>query len=206
MFQKCPAILFAAVIWLGFTLPAAGDAAAEADAAQHIQALSSQAIGLLQRSDLSLAQRESGLRDLFYQGFDIELIGRIVLGKAWRKATPQQRSDYLQLFGAYVVMTFANRLSSYAGETIHVLGTRATGKKDVFVDTRIDRPSGEPVKAAWRVRQADGQSKVIDVVVEGISMTLTQRDEFKAIVRNNGLEGLIEVLRAKTERLSATQS
>jgi len=206
MFQKCPAIIVATVIWLGFTLPAAGDAAAETDAAQHIQTLSSQAIALLQRSDLNLSQREAGLRDLFYQGFDIELIGRIVLGKAWRKATPQQRSDYLQLFGTYVVKTFANRLSSYAGETITVVGTRPTGKKDIFVDTRIDRPGGEPVKTAWRVRQADGQSKVIDVMVEGISMTLTQRDEFKAIVRNNGLEGLIEVLRAKTERLSATQS
>ena len=206
MFQKCPAILAATVIWLGFTLPAAGDAVAETDAAQHIEALSSDAIALLQRNGLSPAQREAGLRDLFYRGFDIELIGRIVLGKAWRKATPQQRSDYLQLFGAYVVKTFANRLSSYAGETITVVGTRPTGKKDIFVDTRIDRPGGEPVKTAWRVRQADGQSKVIDVMVEGISMTLTQRDEFKAIVRDNGLEGLIEVLRAKTERLSATQS
>lgn len=205
MFRKGPAIFVAAVMWLGFTLPAAGDAAAEARAAQHIQVLSSQAIALLQRADLSLPQREASLRDLLYQGFDIELIGRIVLGKAWRRATPQQRSDYLRLFGAYVVKTFANRLGSYAGETIHVLGTRATGKRDIFVDTRIDRPGGKPVRAAWRVRQDKDQNKVIDVVVEGISMTLTQRDEFGAIVRSNGLEGLIEVLRAKTERLSATQ-
>ena len=206
MLRNFPAIIAATVIWLGFALPAAGDAAAETAAARHIQTLSSQAIALLQRSDLNLSQREAGLRDLFYQGFDIELIGRIVLGKAWRKATPQQRGDYLQLFGAYVVKTFANRLSSYAGETITVVGTRPTGKKDIFVDTRIDRPGGEPVKAAWRVRQTDGRSKVIDVMVEGISMTLTQRDEFKAIVRDNGVEGLIEVLRAKTERLSATPS
>ncbi len=190
-----------AVVGVGWRAgPADANGAA---AAQHIQNLSQQAIGTLARRDLTLAQREAALAQIFDQGFDIDLIGRIVLGKAWRRATPEQQRDYLALFSLYVVRTFANRLAGYAGETVVVVGTRDAGKKDIYVDSRINRPSSTPVAAAWRVREINGQPRVIDVVVEGVSLALTQRDDFAAVVKKNGVAGLLEVLRAKTQRLSA---
>ena len=193
-------------LWLGLTAPVSALATTEDGAAQHIAQLSAEAIALLKQKDMSAGQREAELSKLLFEGFDVDLIGRIALGKAWRKATPEQRKDYLNLFGDYVVKTYANRLGSYAGETIKVVSTRPTGKKDVFVETRIDRGSQEPIRATWRVREVDGENKIVDVMVEGISLVITQRDEFGSIVRNNGMDGLIEILRAKTERLSAVSS
>ncbi len=77
-------------------------------------------------------------------------------------------------------------------------------KKDVYVKTRIERPSGPPIKATWRVRNTDGRLRVIDIMIEGISMAVTQRDEFAAVMRRNGIDGLLEVLRARAAKSTAT--
>jgi phospholipid transport system substrate-binding protein len=74
-----------------------------------------------------------------------------------------------------------------------------------MVSTRIDRPSGPPVEAQWRVRDNAGQPRIIDVMVAGISMVTTQRDEFAAVVQRQKVAGLIEVLRARTSKLPATR-
>jgi phospholipid transport system substrate-binding protein len=144
---------------------------------------------------------------LLRKGFNLEYIGRFVLGTTWRRATPEQRTDYLDLFGEFVVKTYAKRLGGYSGEALTVLKTTVVGKKrDVIVYTRIDRPSGPPLKATWRVRKFDDQDKIIDVTVEGVSMAVTQRQEFASVTRRSGLEGLLQILRARTERLPAARS
>ena len=141
------------------------------------------------------------------KAFNLDYIGRFVLGATWRRATPEQRADYLELFGEFVVRTYAKRLGGYSGEALVVLKTTVTGKKrDVIVFTRIDRPSGPPLKANWRVREFDHQDKIIDVSVEGVSMAVTQRQEFASVTRRSGLEGLLQILRARTERLPAARS
>ena len=121
--------------------------------------------------------------------------------------TPEQRADYLDLFGEFIVKTYAKRLGGYSGEAFVVLKSTVTGKKrDVIVKTRIDRPSGPSLKATWRVRKFGDQDKIIDVSVEGVSMAITQRQEFASVTRRSGLEGLLQILRARTEHLPATPS
>ena len=170
-----------------------------------IEWLGQQAITALSQRSVSLEEREAALRTLLRKGFNLDFIGRFVLGATWRRATAEQRADYLDLFSEYLVKTYAKRLGGYSGETFVVLKTTVTGKKrDVIVKTRIDRPSGPPLKAAWRVRRFDDQDKIIDVSVEGVSMAVTQRQEFASVTRRSGLEGLLQILRARTERLPAT--
>ena len=81
---------------------------------------------------------------------------------------------------------------------------RPAGAKDVVVSTRIERPSGPPITAEWRVRVTDGRLRIIDVSIEGVSMVVTQRSEFASVIQRNGVEGLIEVLRARTTKMSIT--
>ena len=180
--------------------------ATEDDAARFIHQLGNRAIETLRTSDLTLDQREAQFRGLLREGFDLAFIGRFVLGKYWRAATPEQQEDYLALFGEYVVQTYSARLGGYSGETMTVVSARQASEKDFVVRTQIDRPSGPPVVAEWRVRTTGGGYRRIDVMVEGISMAVTQRSEFASVVQRDGIDGLLVILRARTTKIPATAS
>ena len=80
------------------------------------------------------------------------------------------------------------------------------GKIDAVVVTEISRPSGPPLVAGWRVRGGAGTYKILDVIVEGVSMLATQRSEFASVVRSQGVDGLIEVLRVQVTKFAARAS
>lgn len=194
------------LIVLGFFLaaPAWAQAPQPGVASQFIRTLGEEAIATLRAPDMPLEQREANFRVLLSRGFDMEFIGRFVLGQYWRTATPEQQADYLQAFNDYVLQVYSARLGGYAGETLTVVSERAAGEKDMMVNTRIDRPSGPPLEAQWRVRDTAGQPRIIDVTVAGVSMVVTQRDEFAAVVQRQKVAGLIDVLRARTNKLPAS--
>jgi phospholipid transport system substrate-binding protein len=192
-----------------FVLLVTGSAAAQTPqpgvSSQFIKSLGDEAIATLRNSALPLEQRESRFRALLARGFDMEFIGRFVLGAHWRSATPDQQQDYLQAFNDYVLQVYSARLGGYAGETLTVVGERPAGERDMMVNTRIDRPSGPPLEAQWRVRAMQAGPRIIDVMVAGVSMVATQRDEFAAVVQRQKVAGLIEVLRARTNKLPAAR-
>ncbi len=179
-------------------------AEASETASGFVQNLSSQAIQVLQDDSGSLAQRETLFRALLVEGFDLNLIGRFVIGRAWKSADKYQRESYLRAFGEFIVHKYSAMLGGYAGETMTVVSEQTSGKKDILVHTRIDRPSGPPIEAHWRVRSQGGAQRIIDVMVEGISMAVTQRAEFKSVIQRHGIDGLIQILDAQSNKLSAT--
>lgn len=195
-------LLFAIVV----AVSAASGAGAVQGAAQFIRQLGDEAVATLQAPNLTLDQREARFRGLLAEGFDLAFIGRFVLGRYWRAASPEQQSDYLALFSEFVVQVYSTRFGGYVGQTLTITGGREAGDKDVIVRTRIDRPSGPPIVADWRVRITGNQYRIIDVMVEGISMAVTQRSEFASVVRRDGIEGLLAVLRARTTKMPATAS
>ena len=206
MLDRLP--IFAAAVAAALSLVAWHGASAapdvtEGEATAFIQQLGDRAITVLRASGTTLEQREARMRALLRQSFDFPFLGRFVLGRHRRNATPEQRGDYQRLFGEYVLKVYTSRLGGYAGESFFILGARRAGKSDVLVSTRIDRPSGPPLSAAWRVRRIDNRPRIIDVMIQGVSMAVTQRSEFAAVIKRSGLEGLIEALRARTDKLPA---
>ncbi|MGQ9369832.1 MlaC/ttg2D family ABC transporter substrate-binding protein [Azospirillum sp. ST 5-10] len=187
----------------GWTMGPAVAQAADSAAADFIKKLGDEAINTFSRSDLSRQQALQSFTRLLHQGFDIPYIGRWVLGRYWNAATPDQQREYLRLFERLIVDTYANRFLEYSGETFTITGSRPEGNSDTMVETQIVRPSGPPVGVTWRVRkQADGGHKIIDVVVEGVSMGVTQRSEFASVVQSSGgnVSGLIDALRNRVSR------
>ncbi|MFP6729340.1 MAG: ABC transporter substrate-binding protein [Alphaproteobacteria bacterium] len=176
------------------------------DAALFINQLGNQAITALRATDLTLSQREAKFRSLLSQGFDLRFIGRFVLGRYWRRATPEQQNDYIALYGEFLLQTYASRLGGYSGETMTVTGARQASEKEIVVSTTLDRPGGLDINADWRVRVIEGRYRIIDVAVEGISMAFTQRSDFAAVIKRDGIEGLLTILRARTTKISATAS
>jgi len=172
-------------------------------AGKFISDLAHQAIQTLQTPGLPIEAREAKFRVLLEEGFALPMIGRFVLGQAYRKLSPEEQAEYQQLFAEFVLKTYSYRLGGYKGESFNVVSTQVVGEQDVLVRTRIDRPQGAPVQCDWRVRVIDGRYKIVDVLVEGISMAVTQRSDFASVVQNNGTSGLLEALRARVARFPA---
>jgi phospholipid transport system substrate-binding protein len=176
-------------------------AAAPEAARDFIMILSEDAVSVIADPSMDKEKRLRELHRLFVQGFDTRTIGRFVLGPHWRAASEQQLNEYVRLFEAFVVQSYAERLGEYAGERLEVKKARIVGSNgDVMVSSAIVRPSGPPVRVDWRVRALGNGHKIVDVIVEGVSMLITQRDEFASVIRASGgqFEGLLTALRKKT--------
>ena len=192
------ALLFgiAGLIAVTSTASTAQNGSAEA---RFIRTLGDRAIVLLADRSLSDHDRTTGFAELLSAGFDLDYIGRFVLARYWNAASASQRDACLPLFHHYVIRTYASRLRGYSGETFEIVAQRQAGPRDVIVRTRIARPGGGAlIDADWRVRNVDGTLRIIDVMVEGISMAITQRQEFSSVIRRKGIDGLIADLRART--------
>jgi phospholipid transport system substrate-binding protein len=176
---------------------------AEHDAIALIRSLGDQAIAVLGAKEVSLAQREDRFRELFKDSFAIERIGRFALGRYWKNATPQQRTEYLTLFSEWVVKKYARLFGGYSGEKFEVVGSRSNPKDDadVIVSTVVIQ-NGQPLfDADWRVQRIDDRLLIIDIFFEGVSMLVTQRDDFIAVARRNGVDTLLTTLRDRIAKL-----
>jgi phospholipid transport system substrate-binding protein len=184
-------LLAACVLWM----TPVHDAAAQ-DAQAFIGRLGQQAIQVL-GPGVPEAQRLAQFRVLFHNDFDVPGIGRFVLGRYWRVATPQEQQEFLGLFQEYIVRAYSARLGEYAGEPFRVTGARPAGDQ-ILVGSAIARSSG-PVAVDWYLANRGGRLLITDVYVSGISMAVTQRDEFASVIQRNGgsVAGLIAQLRQK---------
>ena len=181
----------------------ASEVAPPADAARFMSALGEEAILVLSNQSVSLEQREDLVRQLLNQNFALDKIGRFVLGKAWNKSTPAQKSEYLKLFSQYVLTTYARRLGGYTGQRFEIVKAQPIGKRDAVVLSKIHRSNASPLEAGWRIRLDNNRFQIMDVIVGGVSMISAQRSEFAAIVKSQGVNGLIETLRLQVTKYSA---
>lgn len=174
-----------------------------ADEAGFIQSLADQALVALRDEAVSLEEREKRFQQLLEEGFAMALIGRFVVGRYWKSMSPNQQVEYQQLFSTWILKSYAARLGGYTGQEFKIDRTVKAGEKDVYVRTLIQQPSSAPLRADWRVRRFNEQYKVIDIVVEGVSMLSTQRAEYTAVLRRHGPEGLIEALQTRLTKFPA---
>ncbi len=195
----------AIALLLAVILPfAAAPARATDDSAGFIADLGQRTIKVL-ASKLSESEREAQFRAIFDEGFDVPAISRFVLGQYWRSATEAQRQDFVALFEAYVVHAYAVRFNEYAGQQLQVTASRPEGDASSLVQSRIAQPNGAPpLKVDWRVGKTAAGYKINDVVVEGVSMAVTQRQEFASVIQRNGgqIDALLKLLREKTGQSS----
>ena len=147
---------------------------------------------------------EQDLLAVFEQGADLTLLGRLVLGRYWRDANPRQRTMYLHLFRRYMAQTFVQRLRQYASNepnqprpAFEVVASRPVGNSDILVQSRVLPPGSQPLRVDWRLRDRPDGPVIIDLIIEGISLLVTQRSEFAAVLERNGVEGLLAELNSR---------
>ena len=168
-----------------------------------VQELGNQALTSLTAKNLPPSERSQRVRTLLLQYFDIQTIGRFVLGPYWSQATDSQRQEYFKLFENMIVRTYTHRFEEYSGQSFVVKGIASGGEQDSMVSSVINQPDGPPVHVDWRVRNENGTYKIVDVLVENVSMSITQRADFASIIQNGGgkVDALLTALENQTAQI-----
>jgi phospholipid transport system substrate-binding protein len=136
--------------------------------------------------------------------FDFERMSSWVLGKYWRRATPEQRKEFMEQFRTLLVRTYAKSLSSYTDNKITYLPFRGTADQtDVKVRTEVDQPGGFPIPIDYALHLKDGEWKVYDVTIDGVSLVTNYRTTFATQIRQNGLDKLIASLADRNKQEGA---
>jgi len=158
--------------------------------------VSNQVIQALNR-DPALAERDPAalhklLNTVVVPHFDFDATARLVLGRHWRDMTPQQRQAFVQEFSTHLVRFYAASLVKYKDETIDYKPLRAPeAADDVSVNTEVQPDNGPPIPIVYRMHLKDGDWKVYDVSIDGISLVASNRSSFAAEIRQGNVDTLI---------------
>jgi phospholipid transport system substrate-binding protein len=129
---------------------------------------------------------------------DFEEATRLAVGRGWAQANPEQKKKLVAEFRNMLVRTYSNALQPYEGQQMKVLPVRMkSGDSEVTVRNQFIRSGGKPVLLDYSMRKTDKGWKIYDIVVEGVSLVLTYRSEFDAVVKQEGIDGLIKRLAQK---------
>src|SRR5690606_6599519 len=143
-------------------------------------------IGDARAKEISNADAKVKFRKILNSSFDIPTIAKFTMGRYWRVATPAEKKEYTDLLKTVILEKYADRLLSFSGDGYTIDSSRALNDKDVAVATTIKPANEPPVSFGWRSRKVNGGFKVIDLSVEGVSMSVTHRTDFGSVIERNG--------------------
>tara|TARA_B100000029_G_scaffold408538_1_gene409828 strand:- start:365 stop:958 length:594 start_codon:yes stop_codon:yes gene_type:complete len=166
-----------------------------------VEKFADDAIMILSNEQISKDEKNDQFTNLVMSAIDLNLISQFVLSKTWKSATDEQKERYISAFKTYFINSYANKLDQYSDEKIIVNEAEEAGKY-VIVDTNIVREGTDTLKInlKWRLLNKNGDIKIIDLNIEGISLVIAQREEFQSFLANN--DGDLEALIAKIVSVS----
>lgn len=186
------------LLFLGLLVGTPVQAAAPSDAGAFIDGLVHDALGTINSKQTTEEDRTKHFHDLLEKDFDMQWISHFVLGRYWNSASEQDRQQFIKLFTEYVVRSYSQRFSEYSGETVKIVGTRDAGDNAIVRSEIVHPNGGDPAKVDWRVRKGEDGYRIVDVDVEGVSMIVTQRDQFGSVMQHEGgVAGLNKTLEQK---------
>lgn len=138
--------------------------------------------------------------------FDFNRMTMLAVGRDWRSATPAQQKALADEFHTLLVRTYANALTAYKNQVIDFKPFKmAAGETDVTVRSEVKRAGAKPVSIDYALQKSDSGWKVYDVIIGGVSLVTSYRDQFKAEISNSGgIDGLIKSLQAKNQSPAPT--
>lgn len=197
---RCGAVVLFLLLFLAI-VPERASAATTQDARGFVDEVGRETLKILNVDAAPSDEKQRRLMQLFSQHADMEWMGRFVLGASWAQASEQQRLHYMQAYRDYLLGRYTDNFSNYAGSHYVITGVRKEGEGQFTVNMNIQAPDArdKDTQAGYRLRAEDGQFKIVDIIVEGVSLITTQRSEFSAVVQRDGISGLINQLQAKTQ-------
>ncbi|MFC4166622.1 MlaC/ttg2D family ABC transporter substrate-binding protein [Teichococcus aestuarii] len=204
--------LLAAAWAAPFSMVALGSSPARAEmdinrAANFIEATGQELVGAL-NSRAPVAERRQRVAAILRRAVDVEGVGRFILGRWWRTASPAEQQEYMKLFEETLIRNLSARFGEYEGVRFSLGRSQQRTEDDALVNTVIERPNTAPFSLDWRVGEVGGQPRVVDVIAEGTSLRLTQRSEYSAVISRNGgqVSALLDAMRRQVAALAAREN
>jgi phospholipid transport system substrate-binding protein len=189
-----------ALLLLATTVKAASIDATKAE--DFIKGVTKTGIEEIINSNVSAEEKQARFRKLFNEDLDVDFIGKFVLGRYWKTATAAQRAEFIDVYRELNTQTWSQRFDEFKGKTFLFNGTAPSNSAgQIFVNTAVPMDNGAPAKVIWRVKETDGKMKVIDIIIENVSLAINARNEYTAYIKQspNGVAGLIENLKSKLQ-------
>ena len=171
------------------------------DPGSYVISTTEKAIKTLTDESIDPQEKEARFGKLFDENFDIPSISRFVLGKYWKSATTTQKKEFIVTFRNYIVKTYSSRFSEYTGEKLTLINSENESNPKLFiVHTALNREDAPPIKVDWRVGLKKDRYVILDIIIEGISLAITQRSEFVSVIDQNdgNVDNLIKLLKEKS--------
>lgn len=173
--------------------------AAQADAEAFVADIGDRVVEILKDDSKDTGEKLDALKLLLDTNTDLDLVARLVLGRHWRAASADEQREYVELFRQILMNTMAERMSDYEGQTFEIIGSNELSERDTAVQTRILRLRGAPpLRVDWRIRESNGSFAIIDVIAEGVSLVVSQRNEVGSVIERRGMAGLLETMRERS--------
>lgn len=185
-----------------FVAPAQSLATISAQAA--VSQVINQAMPVLRDKQTPLPARRRQLQGLLESHFDFQDMARIALGYHWRGLNPEQRTEFTQLFTAFIENAYLSKIQDYSGQDVMVLDQKSEGPGFARVRSQIVQAGKQPIKVDYLVRQMSDDWKIYDVTVDNISIIENYRNQFNRVINDQGFAKLMADMRAKQQQLQAS--
>ena len=165
-----------------------------------VQQIGEKLIGIVNGA-LPASEKRRAITQILDAAVDVDGIARFCLGRFWRTASPDQQRRYMAAFHEVLVTNVSSKLGEYRGVRLTVQHARQQDD-NVFVTTLVERPNNPPTNVDWVVEQPTAAPKIVDVIAEGTSLRLTQRQDYASYLARNGsnVDALISAMQQQTER------
>lgn len=165
---------------------------------QVVRRLSDAVVAVLQQKGPSADQKRSSIQDIVKQYADFATMSRLVMARNWKTLTADQQQQFVEEFRQHLAVTYGKNVESYNDERVQIVGDRDEGRGDWTVQTKIVRSGGgADILVDYRLRQESGEWKVIDLVIERVSLVSNFRSQFQDVMANGGIDRLLKLLRDK---------
>ena len=184
--------------------PASARAADDNSPRTVVQAVSDQTIAVLADKSLSADDKRARIEQIVYANTDFDTLSRLVLARHWGEFTPAQQQQFVAEFKRHLSVTYGKHVENYHNEKVVVTGDRQEARGDWTVNTKVVRggTGADDILIDYRLRQQNGAWKIIDFVIERVSLVANFRDQFQDVLSQGagGPDRLLRLLHEKNER------
>lgn len=168
----------------------------------YVKNLIAESYRVLEDSSKPMAVKKAECEVLLDHNLDTPWMAKFTLGKFRKNSTPEQQTDYIETYRAYVIRAFSNNIKSFNNQQIIIKNVQKLNDNEFAINTFIKNRSDSNIKIDFLVRSYDnGHFKIFDIVTEGISLINSHQAEFANIINNKGIDGLIIEIKTKTENI-----
>ncbi len=194
------ALLLAGILGVGLaTNPAlaADDPAITAEPLKLIDEAALRIVEILRKKDESSEFRIGQIEELAYEIFDFTTMSKLVLARNWKKMDKEKRAEFVREFKRHLSRTYGTRLDRYDQEEVDVYAAQVEVRNDVSIKTKIIGGQFDGAEIAYRLRNRKDRWRIIDVVIEGVSLVSNYRSQFAEVLNTGSIDDLLAKLRSK---------